>query len=88
MSWVGGGWEQDWSGSGCGESEAPTINIPTLTSWLKPRNPITLSTNFKALERDEEEEEEDGTIRGRFLSEKACFRCKKLTFLLGSVSTT
>ena len=27
----------------------------------------------------------DGTIRVRSLSEKACFRCKKLTFLLGSV---
>ena len=58
MSWIGGGWDADWNGGGSGEGEAPTTNIPTLTSWLKTRKPIKVSERYKALERDEEEEEE------------------------------
>ena len=65
MSWVGGGWDQDWSGGGGGNGDgdaavAATTHIPTLTSWLKPKAPIKISTRYKALEEEEEEEESSG----------------------------
>ena len=78
MSWVGGGWEQDWGGSGNGETDAAATHIPTLTSGLKPKKPIELPERYKALEEDEEEQEDDDEPGNMFKDADPDSRADKL----------